>query len=351
MSLLPVTNRPPDFSQFLRVLRRQKPDRPVLFEHYIEWPLIFEALGDEAVPNDDPPWGWVINIARAYARLGFDTAPLYFCQLKEVNFRFADPAEARAESISQNERAVISDASGLAHFAWPDPEEVPFQRLLDHIADSVPQGMKLLLYPPRGVLESLVDLVGFDNLCFALYDDPDFVEALCMEIGSRIRRYFERGLNHEIIGGMFVSDDFGFKTSTLIAPGLLRRFILPWHKQFVGEARKLGKPAILHSCGQVDSVMEDIIQDIGYAAKHSFEDVICPVEEIYAQYGSRIGILGGFDVDYLSRSSPDAIYQRAKKMLELADSQHGGYALGSGNSLTAEMPRENVAALLSAAGA
>jgi|GEM_PF-6716568 len=39
-----------------------------------------------------------------------------------------------------------------------------------------------------------------------------------------------------------------------------------------------GKPFILHCCGQVDAIMEDLIETVGIDAKHSFQDNIEPVE-------------------------------------------------------------------------
>jgi hypothetical protein len=68
--MLPTTNRPPDFGEFLKMIRREPTSRPVLYEHYIEWPVLLDVLGRDAVPQDDPPWGWVINLVRAYARGG-----------------------------------------------------------------------------------------------------------------------------------------------------------------------------------------------------------------------------------------------------------------------------------------
>jgi uroporphyrinogen decarboxylase len=94
--------------------------------------------------------------------------------------------------------------------------------------------------------------------------------------------------------------------------------------------------------------MDDIIDDIGYDAKHSFEDGIQPVEEAYDQYGRRISIMGGLDVDFLVRSEHGVVYRRAKAMLERSG-QHGGYALGTGNSVPEYIPQENYFAMIAAA--
>lgn len=83
----------------------------------------------------------------------------------------------------------------------------------------------------------------------------------------------------EQVGAVVISDDLGFKTQTLISPHDLRTFILPVHKMLCEVVHQHGKACILHSCGNLSSIMEDLIDEVGIDARHSFEDVIMPVEE------------------------------------------------------------------------
>jgi len=104
----------------------------------------------------------------------------------------------------------------------------------------------------------------------------------------------------------------------------------------------------MHSCGQFKLLWDDIIDDIKMDAKHSYEDTILPVEEAYEQYGSRIAILGGIDMDFLCRSTPEAVYKRSKAMIERTRAR-GGYALGTGNSIPDYIPAESYDAMRRAA--
>jgi uroporphyrinogen decarboxylase len=85
-----------------------------------------------------------------------------------------------------------------------------------------------------------------------------------------------------------------------------------------------------------------------YDAKHSYEDLIVPVEDAYERWGRRIAILGGIDVDFLCRSTPDAIRARSRAMLDRSAAR-GGYALGSGNSIPGYVPDEGYFAMIAAA--
>ena len=175
-------------------------------------------------------------------------------------------------------------------------------------------------------------------------------EALTTEIfdavGSRLLRFYELVAPVETIGACIVNDDWGFKNQTMFSPDMLRRWVFPWHKKMAAAIHQAGKPAILHSCGQLQNVMDDIIDDMDYDAKHSFEDQITPVEDALDRWGSRIAILGGIDVDFLARSTPGAIIMRAKALLERGATE-GGYALGSGNSIPDYIPDENYLAMIS----
>jgi uroporphyrinogen decarboxylase len=134
----------------------------------------------------------------------------------------------------------------------------------------------------------------------------------------------------------------------MLSPADLRRLVFPWHKKCVQTIHDAGKPAILHSCGQLEAVMDDIIDGMKFDGKHSYEDKICPVEQMYEKYGSRIAILGGLDMDFVCRSTPEAVHARAQAMLKQT-AKKGAYALGTGNSVPSYVPPTNYFAMISAA--
>jgi uroporphyrinogen decarboxylase len=121
--------------------------------------------------------------------------------------------------------------------------------------------------------------------------------------------------------------------------------VFPIYKDIVGAAHAQAKPFILHSCGNLDRVYEDLIADCGIDAKHSFEETILPVEGFKRQYGDRCTPLGGLDVDFICRHSEDDIRAYTRSKIEQCFSD-GYWALGTGNSLTDYMPVANYLAVL-----
>jgi uroporphyrinogen decarboxylase len=127
----------------------------------------------------------------------------------------------------------------------------------------------------------------------------------------------------------------------------MRGYVFPWHKRIVDAVHAAGKPVILHSCGHFERILDDM-SAIGFDGRHSYEDVILPVEEAYERHRDRFAILGGIDLDFVCRSTPEEVHARSRAMLERAAAR-GGYALGTGNSVPDYVPDENYFAMIRAA--
>ena len=105
-----------------------------------------------------------------------------------------------------------------------------------------------------------------------------------------------------------------------------------------------GRPYLLHACGNLAEVMDDLIDDVGIDAKHSFEDTIESVIDAKRLYGDRIAMLGGIDIDFMCRADEDAVRRRVRETLD-ACHEGGGYVLGSGNSIANYVPLSNYLAM------
>lgn len=337
---IPERKNPPDFQNLLAVLRREVPVRPTLFEFYFN-----ERIYRRVVPGPAPtdPEAWQRRFIQTFYRLGYDYATILI-----PGFQFSDPGLRKTkETFSMNEGALVRNRKEFDAFVWPDPDEADFG-VLDRLAGDLPVGMKLIPYTPDGVLENVIRLMGFDNLCFSLHDDPQLVEDVFEQVGSRLLRYYERVVTHDCVGACLANDDWGFHSSTLLSTDALRRFVFPWYRQIVAIAHAGGKPVILHSCGFFENIIEDIIMGMRFDGRHSYEDNIMPVEKAYEAYHDRIAVIGGIDVNFICESAPEEVYQRSRAMLERSG-ERGGFALGTGNSVPEYMPDANFFALIRAA--
>jgi uroporphyrinogen decarboxylase len=69
------------------------------------------------------------------------------------------------------------------------------------------------------------------------------------------------------------------------------------------------------------------------------------VEQTQADYGQRIAVLGGIDLDFLCRADESALRRRVRTTLEKCHAG-GGYLLGTGNSVANYLPLENYLIML-----
>jgi len=330
----------PDFSNLAAVLAKQVPARPTLFEFFLNGPLYRRLAGTDAIPGDVASFRLV---CAAFRQAGYD-----YVTFRPPQFCFPAGPHERNQTISLNDGVLISNRAAFEQYTWIEPDACTDYDLLEQAAAWLPEGMKIVLHCPGGVLENVIRLCGYDNLCFMLADDPQLAKEIFDAIGSRLLRYVELGCQYDAVGAAISNDDWGFKTQPMLSPADLRTYVFPWHQRIVAAAHAAGKPAILHSCGNASEIMEDIIGTMRFDGKHSFEDAIQPIEAAYDQYQGRVALLGGIDVDYVIRAAPDAVYRRSREMLERSATV-GAYALGTGNSVPEYVPVENYCAMIWAA--
>ena len=331
----------PDFDNLLAVLHRGKPNRPTLFEFFLNERL-YRKLAGPSWTDNPATLARCRTLIAAFKAAGYDYATVPGSSLV-----FPGGEHDRAQTISLNQGAVITDRKSFDAYPWPDPDALDYSALRT-IAPDLPRKMKLIVCGPGGVLENVIGLVGFENLCWMLADDPGLAEDIFAQVGSRLVRHYEIAAACDTVGACISNDDWGFKTQTFLSVPDMRRYVFPWHVKIVEAIHAAGKPAILHSCGEAREIMEDIITVMRYDGKHSYEDVIMPVEDAYDRWGGRIAILGGIDVDFIMRSSGDEIFNRSRAMLEKTAAR-GGYALGTGNSVPEYIDDEKYFAMIRAA--
>ena len=328
-----------DFDELLKVLRREKTGKPVLFEIFFdkEYYEFFSGKSLEGVPAN--------SLEEMKIKVdAFYNAGYVYASIHGSEYGFPRETQARANSISINEGCVIHDWESFHAYNWMDPDKCCYDKL-EQIKPYLPDNMKIIVMGPGGVLENVTWLIGYDNMCYMLYEDPELLEAVFEKVGSGLLRYYERALEYDSVGAIISNDDWGFNTQTFLSVPHMRKYVFPWHKKIVEAAHKKGKPAILHSCGYMNEVFDDIIDDMKFDAKHSFEDNILSVEESYKRWGDRIAILGGLDLNFFIESPMDVVKTRCKALADLAVNSTG-YALGSGNSMCYYIPREKAIAML-----
>ncbi len=332
-----MKKRTPDFeNNLLKILRKEKPDRATIFELYLNQE-VYDRLSDYAEASE-----YLHLCALAMANAGYD-----YVTAHASGFGFRPDKREKSSTLSLNGNGLITDWESFEKFEWPDMTKADYSAL-ERAKGFLPEGMKIMCMGPDGVLENAINLVGYDNLCIMLFEEPELVSEIFKNIGTRLVQYYENCASAETVGFICSNDDWGFNTQTFLSPEDMRKYVFPWHKKIVEAAHKNNKPCMLHSCGYYNEIIDDTIYDLKFDGRHSYEDNITPVEEAYEELQGKIAVMGGMDINFLATRTPEEVYTRARKMLERS-ADRGGYVLGSGNSIPAYIPYENYIAMNRAA--
>ena len=235
----------------------------------------------------------------------------------------------------------ITSWEDFEKYFWPDPRAAENTVELEWYEQNLPEDMCIIGQEGFGHFsEMLTWLMGYETLCYALFDQRELVAAIANRLQEIYEVSLQRILEFERVRVVWGSDDMGFKTGLLISPEDTRELVLPGHKLMSEMSHAAGRPYLLHSCGKLTEIIDDLIDTVKIDAKHSFEDTIEDVRQVKRSYGQRVALLGGIDVDFLCRSEEAAIRKRVRETLDICMSG-GGYCLGTGNSVANYIPLDN----------
>ncbi len=334
----------PDFNALLEVIAKKPSSKPRLFEFFLNDEL-YNAFSDPQDYQDIGDWylRHYLRSLSAYKNAGYD-----YVVVGGAGFGYPRKASPHSDrSYSLNEVVTIANREDFENYNFMNPENESYYKIYDDIKPYLPDGMKVIGQQPGGLLENVMALCGYDDLCYNLYDDTKLVFDIFDTIGKSLITYTKHIAEKESVGAMILNDDWGFNTQTMLGHADMRKYVLPYFKEMIKVCHDNNKPAILHSCGNLAELYEDLI-DIGLDAKHSFEDVICPIETMYDKYRSRLALMGGIDVNYICVNSCEDVYKRTLAMIDKTVSG-GGWAVGTGNSVPYYVPSGAYCSMIAAA--
>lgn len=337
----------PDYRHFAAVMRNVRPARLPLYEHIVGASSMEKILGTEFKElekgNASDQAEYFREHCRFFKEMTYDTASYEVC----------------IGGILTGHRAICGGQGPIQcridFDAYPWAElparywEVARPRF-DALVAALPPGMQAVGGVGNGVFELAECLVGLEYLPFIEADDPGLYADVFRSIGDlmcAIWSEFMRRYGSHFVACRF-GDDLGFKSSLLTNPTTVRRHILPQYRRVIDVVHAGGGRFLWHSCGCIFEIMDDVIA-LGIDAKHSNEDVIAPFDRWIADYGRRIGLLGGFDMDFLCVNNAEVIFEKTLELGRRYRRTAQGYALGSGNSIPDYVPAENYLAMIRAA--
>ena len=367
---VPIENPKPDIDRFIKAMKGDIiPDKPPVAEYLIDnalmKPILEEMIGrpwietsdkteymggqmDFSKENREKIDAWLDNQIAFWYHMGYDYIRMEASlELPAISMPVDDTAKGiiKQNRVWQDEHVgVIRTIEDFEKYKWPRITEEDFY-IHNYISSHLPDGMGFITCHAGGVYEHLSRLMSYEGLCFALIDNPELFSLMIDKLGNIIFDYTKQLLSIENISAIFQGEDFGYNNQTLISPQDIRKYFLPWHKKYAELCHQSNKLYFLHSCGKIDLIMEDLINDVKIDGKHSFKDDSAPVIEAKKLYGQRIALLGGVDIDKLTRLEPADLRKYVRNIIDKC-APGGRFAVGSGNSIASYIPIENYLTLM-----
>jgi len=323
----------PDYRNIVTAAENRKSPRIPLYEHIISTLVMEKMTGKKFADLAKGGYKDKLEFFRYYC--GFFRDSGYDAVSFECGTGSVMPGSG---ALGDHKEGVIKTRRDFDAYPWDAVPDMFFERYRDSysaLGETMPAGMKAIGGVGNGVFECVQDIVGFEELCYIKADDEDLYEALFAKVGEMLTRIWERFLRE--FGGLFCvcrfGDDLGYKSNTLLDAADIRKLIIPQYRRIVDLVHASGKPFLLHSCGCIFNVMDDLISGAAIDAKHSNEDVIAPWSRWIDDYGGRIGNFGGMDTDVLCANNRTDIVAYTTEVYRQSEKKGRGVAIGSGNSI------------------
>ena len=323
----------PNYQNMVDAAYNRTPNRVPLYEHGISNTIIGKIIGVNNLSGMF--WGTSADLKEYFKHYtgflkswGYDVVILDLCIVGIL---------PGGGALGGHKEGVIKDRADFEKYPWDEIPELFFKyytRHLDALTESMPDGMKALGGPAYGLFEIVQDLTGYMNLCYISVDDRELYEDLFKKVGDIMVQIWNKFLQKyaDQYCVLRFGDDLGFKSQTLIPHEDIRQLMIPQYRRITDLVHSYNKPFLLHSCGCIFDVMDDLINDAKIDAKHSNEDVIAPFSKWVELYGDRIGNFGGIDTDIICGTDTAAIKEYVTEVYK--KTIHGkGIAYGSGNSV------------------
>jgi uroporphyrinogen decarboxylase len=233
--------------------------------------------------------------------------------------------------------------SNLDDFQWPDPAD-PARYDVMRASIPVEKNTATLVSLGFTLFERAWTLVGMEDLLVHMLTDKAFVHNLLDRILQYNLGIIDRACTLDIDIFRF-GDDWGQQRGLIMGIDLWREFLQPRLKQMFDRVKAHGKYVMLHCCGKVDDLFDDLIA-CGLDIFNPFQPEVMDVYAVKKTYGDRLCFYGGISIQQtLPYGSVDQVKDEVKRLIDQIGAG-GGYIASPSHDLPADAKPENIAAMI-----
>ncbi len=336
--------------RFLTAINRGVPDRVPMFDFLFQEPLFERLIGHKPGSYNGPD---ALELAK---KLHQDAIWVPLAGFQGYSPEWIDDKTYKDEwgsvfvrsevswPIDSPIRYPISCRDDFEKYVCPDPllpgRDLDLRQTIANNRDS----QLAITCGIQGPLTTAWLLMGFENISFALYDDPDLLES----VFAMSNDFFKKAAKIAVdcgIDGIWVSEDLGDSRSVLFSKDLYIKHFYPYFKDLVDYVDSLGVPALLHSCGCIYEYL-DLMAATKIKSIHPVQRTAgMDLKRVKAEYGNRFCIIGNIDSSRtLPYGTEEEVRSEVREAIAVA-APGGGYILASDHSLHDGISVENITAM------
>jgi len=188
------------------------------------------------------------------------------------------------------------------------------------------------------------EVMGLETFLLNMYDEPELVKDMMLHTLDvclkQLDMAWDAGYTFDMLN---LRDDLGYKGTAFFSVDMYREFIKPVHQKAVEWARQKGIFVRLHSCGNINSLLPEIMT-VGFDALHPMEvKAGMNPEEVKAKYGDKLVLHGGFNA--MLWSDKETILAEIRRLLPIL-MKDGAYIFASDHSIPKHVSFDTMKAVI-----